>query len=317
MFAGLYGDLPASKEAAPEEEEEPELPKKPGLKDGGLYGDLYGDSTAGEKEAEEAAGPAADDGAKSAAPKPDASTISAAPTVPDLKKVAEPEAKKKSWGVPKFMPQQRKKRPAPSPAGRNTAAALAAKKQKLLQQQQQSKNETEVRTPLQPAATGGLYTYEVQDEYDPRRPHDYDRLVALRKKQREIDAKMRELKEVEELEQRVAELEEELEETRTNLETASSIGQQMVERLQQIEEENEELRVGNMAPDAIHESEIVRPVHTRACPESVQLTLASLPFAGQPERHVARGPRRFRSRLRGACVCSSSDRVVGVAGIGY
>ena len=97
--------------------------------------------------------------------------------------------------------------------------------------------------------------------------------------------------EVEELEQRVAELEEELEETRTNLETASSIGQQMVERLQQIEEENEELRVGNMAPDAIHESEIVRPVHTHACPESVQLTLPSLPFAGQPERHVARGPR--------------------------
>jgi RNA polymerase-binding transcription factor DksA len=63
---------------------------------------------------------------------------------------------------------------------------------------------------------------------------------------------------VEELEARVAELEEELEETRQNLETASSIGQQMVERLQQIEEENEELRVGNMAPDAIHESEIVR-----------------------------------------------------------
>ena len=69
--------------------------------------------------------------------------------------------------------------------------------------------------------------------------------------------------EVEELEARVAELEEELEETRTNLETASSIGQQMVERLQQIEEENEELRVGNMAPDAIHESEIVRPPHSR------------------------------------------------------
>ena len=64
--------------------------------------------------------------------------------------------------------------------------------------------------------------------------------------------------EVEELEQRVAELEEELEETRGNLEIASSIGQQMVERLQQIEEENEELRVGNMATDAIHESEIVR-----------------------------------------------------------
>ena len=103
--------------------------------------------------------------------------------------------------MPKFMPQQRKKRPAPSPAGRNTAAALAAKKQKLLQQQQQSKTETEVRTPLQPAATGGLYTYEVQDEYDPRRPHDYDRLVALRKKQREIDAKMRELKEAEELDE--------------------------------------------------------------------------------------------------------------------
>ncbi len=65
---------------------------------------------------------------------------------------------------------------------------------------------------------------------------------------------------VEELEARVAELEEELEETRQNLEMASSIGQQMVERLQQIEEENEELRVGNMAPDAIHQSEIVRVV---------------------------------------------------------
>lgn len=65
---------------------------------------------------------------------------------------------------------------------------------------------------------------------------------------------------MEELEARVAELEEELEETRQNLEMASSIGQQMVERLQQIEEENEELRVGNMAPDAIHQSEIVRAV---------------------------------------------------------
>ena len=44
---------------------------------------------------------------------------------------AEPEAAKpKAWGVPKFMPQQRK-RAQPSPASRNAASALAAKKQKL------------------------------------------------------------------------------------------------------------------------------------------------------------------------------------------
>lgn len=64
---------------------------------------------------------------------------------------------------------------------------------------------------------------------------------------------------MEELQERVAELEQELEETQENLDTASSIGQQMVTRLQEIEEENEELRDGTMAPDAIHESEIVRP----------------------------------------------------------
>ncbi len=201
MFAGLYGDLPASKEV----EEEPEqLKPKPTPMGGGLYGDLYGDSTSEHSTAKEpdAAVPAAD-AAKSAAPKPDATTISAAPTVPDLKNAAEPEPKKKAWGVPKFMPQQRKKRPAPSPASRNTAAALAAKKQKLLQQQQLTvKPEEEVRQPLQPAATGGLYTYEVQDEYNPRHPHDYERLVALRKKQREIDAKMRELKDIEDRERR-------------------------------------------------------------------------------------------------------------------
>jgi cell division septum initiation protein DivIVA len=71
---------------------------------------------------------------------------------------------------------------------------------------------------------------------------------------------------VDELQQRVAELEEELDETRQNLDTASSIGQQMVERLQQVEEENEELREGNMAPDAIHDSEMVNPACTRTTP---------------------------------------------------
>ena len=199
MFAGLYGDLPASKEL--EEEPEPQFKPKPTPKGGGLYGDLYGDSAGDETAAKEpdATVPALD-AAAPGAPKPDATTISAAPTVPDLKKLTEPDTKKQAWGVPKFMPQQRKKRPAPSAAGRNTAAALAAKKQKL--QQQTPKPEAEVRQPLLPAATGGLYTYEVQDEYDPRRPHDYDALVALRKKQREIDAKMLELKEIEERERR-------------------------------------------------------------------------------------------------------------------
>ena len=199
MFAGLYGDLPASKEL--EEEPEPQFKPKPTPKGGGLYGDLYGDSAGDETAAKEPdATVPAPDAAAPAAPKPDATTISAAPTVPALKKLAEPDTKKQAWGVPKFMPQQRKKRPAPSAAGRNTAAALAAKKQKL--QQQTPKPEAEVRQPLLPAATGGLYTYEVQDEYDPRRPHDYDALVALRKKQREIDAKMLELKEIEERERR-------------------------------------------------------------------------------------------------------------------
>jgi len=42
---------------------------------------------------------------------------------------------------------------------------------------------------------------------------------------------------MEELQERVAELEQELEETQQNLDTASSIGQQMVARLQEIEEE--------------------------------------------------------------------------------
>lgn len=204
MFAGLYGDLPASKETG--DEPEPQLKPKTVPKGGGLYGDLYGDSISKDATAAEpdATVPRADT-AKAADQKQDATTISAAPTVPDLKKVAEADVKKKAWGVPKFMPQQRKKRPAPSPAGRTTAAALAAKKQKLLQQQQQAhapKLEADIRQPLQPVAAGGLYTYEVQDEYDPRRPHDYDKLVALRKKQRQIDAKMLELKEAEERERR-------------------------------------------------------------------------------------------------------------------
>jgi splicing factor 45 len=175
---------------------------------GGLYGDLYGDGPADDGAAAaaavEPAAPAAAATAKPAAPEPAATTVSAAPTV---NKAPEPAAgKKKAWGVPKFMPQQRK-RPAPSSAARTTAAALVAKKQKLQQQQQQQqlmspKPEAEAKKPAARAATGGLYSYEVLDEYDPRRPHDYDRLVALRKKQKEIDAKMLVLKEAEEREQR-------------------------------------------------------------------------------------------------------------------
>ena len=202
MFAGLYGDLPPSK---PAEEEE----LKPKKASGGpsLYGGLYGDaeddagSDAKAKEAgggEEAA--AAEAEAPAAAKPPAAAVVSAAPTVPK----AEPEAAKpKAWGVPKFMPQQRK-RAQPSPASRNAASALAAKKQKLLQQKQQEHqqkqqtvSEVAAIAPAPSKPAGGLYSYEVIDEYDPRRPHDYDRLFKLRKKQKEIDRKMRMLEDQE------------------------------------------------------------------------------------------------------------------------
>ena len=62
--------------------------------------------------------------------------------------------------------------------------------------------------------------------------------------------------EADSLRARVEELEEELQETQDNLDSAAEIGQQMVERLQVVEEENEELRAGTMAPGAIRESEI-------------------------------------------------------------
>ena len=58
-----------------------------------------------------------------------------------------------------------------------------------------AKAEQDEARPAAPAA-GGLYSYEVTDEYDPRRPHDYDRLVVLRRKQKEIDAKMRTMKHI-------------------------------------------------------------------------------------------------------------------------
>ena len=92
---------------------------------------------------------------------------------------------------------------------------------------------------------------------------------------------------VDELQQRVAELEEELDETRQNLDTASSIGQQMVERLQQVEEENEELREGNMAPDAIHDSEMVNPACTRTTPGG-WLALDGGMVASEPCRRARR-----------------------------
>ena len=226
MFVGLYGDLP--------EEEGKEPPKQkgargkrrsrgacapfpvaanaprakalatcdsatltgvgtpPSLLGGKMYGSLYGDI---DDKAAAAAAPAVA-ATISAGPTGAAAAISAAPTATAPKAEAAAGAKKPAWGVPKFMPQQRK-RQAPSSTARS-AAALAAKKQKLLQERQllspDPKAEPEaVRKPLTPAA-GGLYSYEVTDEYDPRRPHDYDRLVALRRKQKEIDAKMRVLK---------------------------------------------------------------------------------------------------------------------------
>lgn len=171
MFAGLYGDLPEEAGKEPQPNPKGALPPKQSMYD-------------------------APSATLSAGPTGAAAAISAAPPAPAPKAEA---AKKSTWGAkkPMFMPQQRK-RQAPSSTARSAAAALAAKKQKLLQERQlqspDPKAEPEVaRKPLTPAA-GGLYSYEVTDEYDPRRPHDYDRLVVLRRKQKEIDAKMRVLK---------------------------------------------------------------------------------------------------------------------------
>lgn len=152
---------------------------------GGLYGDL-----AASKPADPPAVPvpvpqasACSDGSTSAVVEPAGSTISAPPTLNTAARV-EP-SKPAVWGAPKLMPQRRK-RQQPSPAGRQAAAAAAAKKQKLL--------EAAGRLAVEPLAVARSQVNSVadaQEEYNPSRPHDYEKLFALRKKRKDIEQRLK------------------------------------------------------------------------------------------------------------------------------
>jgi hypothetical protein len=189
----LYAGLTKSKMGA----DPAAKPKTASLFGGGLYGDLpesaaAKDQTTAERAASEA--DAAETARMQAArgtkdldagadlfddeKKPTGSTASAGPT--GAAKAAA------SWGASKFLTPTFRKRQQPAAAARPSAAQVAAKQQKIASETTEKTQGTAVS--LRESSTA---KEAVSEEYDPNKPHDYEQLLKMRKRQKILDEQIK------------------------------------------------------------------------------------------------------------------------------